>query len=91
MQTVGITVKGRVRGVFVPGKYTVEAALKCGVTGFVKNTSGGDVYIEATGTESAIQELAKWCYSGSPLSKVENVIVQDLSHQQFIGFNIRYS
>ncbi len=89
MQTISILVKGKVQGVFFR-KYTVNAALKFGLTGFVENTQGGDVYIEATGTETAIEEMTKWCYSGSPWSKVEKVIVDKLPFRQFEGFDIRY-
>lgn len=89
MQTVSIIIKGKVQGVFFR-KFAAKAALKCGVTGFVKNTLDGDVYIEATGSETAIDELTKWCHSGSPWSKVEKVIVDKLSFRQFEGFDIRY-
>jgi len=89
LQTVGITVTGRVQGVFFR-KYTIDAASKCGITGFVKNTNSGDVYIEATGMETAIKAFVQWCHSGSPFSKVEKVVVEELPLQNFEGFGIRY-
>ncbi len=89
MQTVGITISGRVQGVFFR-KYTVEAAMKSGVTGFVMNTPKGDVYIEATGTETAIEGLVKWCHTGSPWSKVEKVTIDQIPFQNYEGFIIRY-
>ena len=89
LQTVSITISGRVQGVFFR-KYTIDAAIKSGVTGFVMNTLKGDVYIEATGTESAIAELVKWCHAGSPWSKVEKVSIHQIPFQHYEGFNIRY-
>ena len=89
MQTVGITISGKVQGVFFR-KYTIEAAMKAGVSGFVMNTVKGDVYIEATGTETEIAALIEWCHTGSPWSKVEKVSVDQIPFRQFQGFSIRY-
>lgn len=89
MRTVSILVTGRVQGVFFR-KHTIAAAERNGITGFVKNTIKGDVYIEASGTAQAIDEFIKWCYKGSPVSKVENVEVNEIPEVKFSGFNIRY-
>ena len=89
MQTVGITISGKVQGVFFR-KYTLEAALKAGVTGFVMNTPDGKVYIEASGTETAIGELVEWCHKGSPWSKVEAVSIDPIPSRTFEGFTIRH-
>ncbi len=88
MQTVSIVVSGRVQGVFFR-KYTLDAARKNGLSGFVKNTQDGNVYIEATGDEKMINEFVKWCHSGSPLSKVQNVSVSYIEVKKFDGFSIR--
>ncbi len=89
MQTVSITVTGKVQGVFFR-KYTKEAAGKFGVTGFVKNESSGEVYIEITGTESQINEMIQWCHKGSPWSKVSEVKVVSLSLKHFEDFRVQY-
>lgn len=89
LQTVSITVSGNVQGVFFR-KYTIAAALKFGINGFVKNTSYGNVYIEATGTENAIKEFIQWCHAGSPWSTVEKVVVIQLLFVPMEDFVIRY-
>jgi len=88
LQTVSITVSGKVQGVFFR-KYTIAAALKFDITGFVKNTSEGTVYIEATGTENAIKEFINWCNEGSPWSSVEKVVVNQLVFAPMEDFVIR--
>lgn len=88
MQTVTIIIHGRVQGVFFR-KYTVDAAKKFEVNGFVKNTTDGKVYIEATGTEEAINKFIKWCHVGSPLSKVVEVVVTQMALINFNSFTIR--
>lgn len=90
MKTVGITVKGRVQGVFFR-KYTVEAALKFGVGGYVCNLRDGNVYIVASGDDDSIGTMIEWCHEGSPQSKVEEVIVESLEVKNYDNFGIRYS
>ena len=89
MRTVSIHVTGRVQGVFFR-KYTIAAAKKFGIVGFVKNTSNGSVYIEAEGSKAVIIEFIKWCHKGSPASKVEKVEITELTLVNYSGFKIRY-
>ena len=83
-----ITVKGRVQGV----SYRVAThakALKLSLTGLVKNLANGDVYIEAEGEEENINKLIEWCYVGSPLSKVEEVIPEEDTVKEYTNFEIK--
>jgi acylphosphatase len=89
LQTVSILVSGKVQGVFFR-KYTVKTATSLGISGFVKNTFDGNVYIEASGSIKNVQELIAWCHIGSPSAKVEKVIVNVLEAGEYNGFNIRY-
>jgi acylphosphatase len=89
LRAVSILVTGRVQGVFFR-KYTIAVAEKHAIAGFVKNTASGDVYIEAQGTVHAIDELIKWCYKGSPVSKVQKVEVKEIPIVKISGFKIRY-
>ncbi len=89
MQTISIIVSGKVQGVFFR-KHTCSAALKWGLTGFVKNETDGNVYIEVTGTGEQLDEFLKWCHSGSPGSNVEEVTIRQLPHKKYTGFGIRY-
>lgn len=88
LQTVTIIIQGRVQGVFFR-KYTLDAAKKFEVNGFVKNTADSNVYIEATGTEEAINKFIHWCHIGSPLSKVVEVTVKQTPLINFNDFTVR--
>lgn len=69
-----IIVKGRVQRV----NYRVNAkAQSLGLTGLVKNLHNGDVYIEVEGDDDKINQFIDWCYVGSPLSKVTEVISEE--------------
>lgn len=89
MQTVRIIIRGKVQGVFFR-KYAFEAAIKCGIDGFVKNDSSGVVIIEATGEKQRIDDFVQWCHEGSPKSSVEQVEVSEIAERDFQGFTIRY-
>ena len=64
-------------------------ALKIGLTGFVKNLHTGDVYIEAEGTDEQINKLIDWCYVGSPLAKVTEVMLEEADLKDFKNFEIK--
>lgn len=82
-----IIVTGKVQGVFFR-KYTKEEADRLQVRGLVRNEPDGSVYIEAEGEEDAVDTLIKWCWKGSPSSKVENVIITKEEPKGFDDFRI---
>ncbi len=84
-----ITVKGKVQRVSY--RFSTHAqAIKFNLTGFVKNLHNGDVYIEAEGKEEDVNKLIDWCYVGSPLSQVKEVIAQeDNQLKNFETFEIK--
>ncbi|MBI1306795.1 MAG: acylphosphatase [Bacteroidetes bacterium] len=85
---VKIIVTGKVQGVYFR-KFTQIQAKTLGVTGYVKNQADGSVFIYASGTEDQLKELEKWCYKGSPFSKVEKVDVRATHEQEsHSGFEI---
>lgn len=88
MKHLNITISGKVQGVFFR-KYTVEQALHLGLKGFVLNRSNGDVYCEVEGEEEQLTVFKEWCWKGSPLSKVEQVEVEESALQSFTLFEIR--
>lgn len=71
-----ILVSGKVQGVFYR-KHTHKAAVERELTGWVRNLPDGRVEIMAEGPAAAVQSLEKWCYTGSPKSKVTGVEVID--------------
>lgn len=88
MRHYNITVKGKVQGVSYRFCTHIEA-LKIGLTGFVKNLHNGNVYIEAEGNDEQINKLIDWCYIGSPLSKVTEVLAEEGEVKDFRNFEIK--
>ncbi|MCD6018604.1 MAG: acyP [Bacteroidetes bacterium] len=83
-----ITVKGKVQRVSY--RFCTHAqALKCNLTGYVKNLHNGDVFIEAEGNEDDINKLIEWCYVGSPLSNVKEVIAEEGDVKNFETFEVK--
>lgn len=77
IKQIRIIVKGRVQGVFFRN-YTKEYALSLKIQGKVRNLKNGDVEILAKGDSNQIDDLIKWAQKGSPLSKVEELVVIDI-------------
>lgn len=88
LSTVSIIISGEVQGVFFR-KYTVEAAQKFGITGYVKNLPDQNVMVEATGETEALKKFVEWCHMGSPMSSVTEVKMTQIEYTKFNGFQIR--
>lgn len=83
-----IIVKGKVQRV----NYRVCAqskAMSLGLTGMVKNLHNGDVYIEVEGSDDKINQFIDWCYVGSPLSKVTEVISEERTLKNLETFELK--
>lgn len=87
LQTVVITVKGKVQGVFFR-QSTKDTALQLGIKGEVKNLDNGDVQVTASGTEEQLRELVAWCRQGPKRAVVMDVIVETIPLQSFSSFTI---
>lgn len=89
---VRLIVKGRVQGVFYR-QTTRDKARQLNLKGWVANCDDGSVAIEAFGSALALEQLIKWCWQGSPSSKVDSVDVQwlgdEVSQPVVSGFEIR--
>ena len=83
-----ITVRGKVHGVSYRFCTHIQA-LKLNLTGYVKNKHDGSVFIEAEGSEENINKLIEWCYSGSPLCKVTEVLAEEGDVKDFKNFEIK--
>lgn len=75
------------QGVFFRAS-TKEQADTLGVTGFVRNEANGDVYIEAEGEESHLQEFLKWCGRGPSRARVDNLKIEEGLLKNFIRFEV---
>lgn len=85
MKAIRIVIHGQVQGVFFR-KHTEEQARKLNILGTVRNLPSGSVEVIAQGEITALDSLTKWCFQGSPSSKVESVEVFDTVMQPFSGF-----
>ena len=70
-----IIVTGRVQGVGFRF-FVRDAASSLGLSGWVRNLSGGGVEIEAEGAQSDIDRLIERLKNGPPLSRVTDVAAQ---------------
>ena len=86
-QHLNIKISGRVQGVFFRDT-AKKRADELGLKGFIRNESGGTVYVEVEGGESAIGEFVKWCRRGSASAKVEKVEVKDGDFGNFSDFSV---
>ena len=57
--------------------------------GYVKNLYNGDVLIEVEGEEENINKLIDWCYVGSPLSRVTEVIAEESELKHYETFELK--
>jgi acylphosphatase len=72
---VHVVISGRVQGVWFRAS-TRDKAQQLGLTGWVKNTSEGNVEAVFEGEGKLIDEMLDWCHHGPPLAQVENVEVK---------------
>lgn len=88
MKHLNIRVTGRVQGVYFRASAR-EVASNLQLRGFVRNEPDGSVYIEAEGTEEALEKFVAWCRQGPPNAVVTNVEVHDGPIQHMDRFDIR--
>lgn len=81
-------VAGRVQGVSYR-KVAVEMAATIGVTGWIKNLADGRVEVVICGEEDSVFKMRDWLWQGSKHSEVESVLVEELSFQEYVTFEVR--
>jgi len=85
-----VVISGRVQGVFFRAE-TQRAALRLGVSGWVRNRPDGTVEALFEGPAQAVRQAVDWCWQGSAMSKVSDV---EIEWQEFAGefetFSITY-
>jgi len=87
MKTIRLIIKGKVQGVFYRAT-AKDVAHLLGIKGWVKNLPDNNVEIMATAAEDVLQKFIGWCKQGPPKAKVEEVIVEELSLEEFNRFRI---
>ncbi len=88
MPTFHLLIKGKVQGVFfrVSAK---QIADKTGITGWIRNTSEGDVEAVVTGREEQLKQFISWCKKGPSRAKVTDVTAAQQEEGLFIDFSVR--
>ena len=90
MKTYHYIVKGLVQGVFFRLN-TKDAAINHNINGTVKNLYNGDVEVYAQGAEENITQFEKFLDTGPSLSRVDEVIKEEIdSSETFSGFDVIY-
>lgn len=85
-----LIVSGHVQGVCYR-TYTQSEAQRLAITGWVRNTSNGNVEIIAEGKTAALCELRTWCLTGPPMAKVTSVKDNfSTATGNFKNFRIKY-
>jgi acylphosphatase len=89
-KSLKIKVHGRVQGVGF--RYsTVQAAIKSGVQGWVRNEWDGSVLIYCEGDSSDVDRFISWCRKGPSLSHVVSLDISDVPYEGlYTGFKIDY-
>ncbi len=89
-QQLHAVVHGRVQGVSFRF-YTVEAAQRYHVTGWVRNLSDGTVEVTAEGTRQQLDQLLSFLRQGPPGARVTQVDVEwHPATGQFKDFRVTY-
>lgn len=76
-QSKRFRIEGKVQGVWFR-RSTKQKADELGIVGTVRNLDDGSVECLALGSKARLEAFEKWCWKGSPLSKVSNVIAEPL-------------
>ena len=84
-----INVSGKVQGVGFRWNAATEAR-KLSISGFVKNLSNGNVYIEAEGLPSQLEAFVRWCKKGPAFGLVYSVDVEVLPPAGYTEFTIQH-
>ncbi|HET8669208.1 MAG TPA: acylphosphatase [Candidatus Saccharimonadales bacterium] len=81
MHQVKIKVTGKVQGVYFRDTAR-QVAENLEIQGFARNEPDGSVYIEAEGSDEAIDKFLAWCQEGSREAAVEGI---EHTHHEPVG------
>jgi acylphosphatase len=83
-----IRLSGRVQGVGF--RYSAQnAAEALGIKGYVRNLPNGEVFIEAEGTSTQLQDFVEWCHEGPVRATIRNIDMVDSDVVGYKEFLIR--
>jgi len=86
-----VFIEGKVQGVSYRA-YTKKKAEELGIKGWVKNLLDSRVEAVFQGPKTKVEKMIKWCWKGSPASRVSKVeqVSKEETYEDLKGFAIRY-
>ncbi|MEA3443747.1 MAG: acylphosphatase [Bacteroidota bacterium] len=87
VKSKAITIKGKVQQVGFR-YFTLQAANRFGISGFVKNQVDGSVYIEAEAEESKLELFVDWCKQGPDHARVDETRIDENPVMNYSGFRV---
>ncbi len=87
MKRIHVYISGQVQGVFYRA-YTQAKAEELGINGWVKNLPDGRVEAVFEGEDEQVDEMMRWCYQGSPASRVESVAINEEEFENIQDFQV---
>ena len=90
MKRVHVYIKGRVQGVFFRA-VTQKTAKGLNLNGWVRNMADGRVEAVFEGEDESVDKMLKWCHTGSPIARVEEVLTEEEPYTgEFRNFSVMY-
>lgn len=80
-------VSGKVQGVFFRASAR-ESAIALGLSGHARNLRDGRVEVVVSGPAESMDALARWLWTGSPASRVDDVTRELVEESTPAGFRI---
>ncbi|MEI7664361.1 MAG: acylphosphatase [Bacteroidota bacterium] len=87
MKHVNITLTGKVQRVGFRF-YSMEAAARYSINGFIMNSGHDQVYIEAEGSDENIHLFLSWCRKGPVGARVDNLEMSEAPLKNFSGYKV---
>jgi acylphosphatase len=87
MRRVRVRIFGHVQGVFFRTS-CLDRAERLGLSGWVRNVSGGGVEAVFEGPDRAVDRMLTWCREGPPLARVDRIESADEAPTGELGFRI---
>lgn len=84
-RAVLVRIEGRVQGVWYRG-WTVQEAIRRGLSGWVRNRSDGSVEALFSGPEAVVDAMVLACREGPPAAHVTNVTIRPADVPDHGGF-----
>ncbi|BAZ42494.1 acylphosphatase [Calothrix sp. NIES-4101] len=83
-----VLISGKVQGVGFR-YFTVQTASQLKLNGWVQNLPDGRVEAVLEGAREVVEEMIRWCHSGSPAAVVESVVVEYEKPEGLCEFQMR--